>query len=206
MNCSDPVDFPFFGVTDDHGTACCVKVVLPLPSSSKGNDNDNDNNNDKDNDNGNHNGNGNGGNKRKTGREVMVGIIHQKLSARDNYWLLDVHRRYEDFGKDRFVSRFVAYDVHPPFDIVALSGWFCLGFADEAESDGRFGSTLAGKNTQFRLDIFSDTYDCPIIHFASGFSEAVDNSSRAIIAYGINDCHPRMFFVEKDEIVRLLIQ
>eukprot|EP00536_Pseudo-nitzschia_multiseries_P018495 jgi/Psemu1/55869/gm1.55869_g len=184
-NCSDPVDFPFFEVRQDHGTACCVKVILPLPVSSP--------------DEGDRNGS-------RVGREVMVGITHQKLSPRNNFWLLDVHERYKDFGVDRFVSRFVAYNTHPPFETVARSGWFCLGFAEDAESNGKFGSTLAGKNLDARLDLFNQTYDCPIIHFASGFSETVGNSSRAIISYGINDCHPRMFFVEKDEIVRLLTQ
>jgi len=100
----------------------------------------------------------------------------------------------------------VAYNPLPPFETVARSGWFCLGFADAAESNGRSGNSLAGKNLNARLDLFNQTYDCPIIHFASGFSEVVGNSSRAIISYGVNDCHPRMFFVDKDEIVRLLTQ
>lgn len=175
MNCSEPIEVPFFNDEADHGTACCVKVTLPQ------------------------------GKKTDPGREVMVGITHQKLSPRSNFWLLDVKRRYENFGIDRFVSRFVAYETQHPFNIVARSGWFCLGFAtDPIELNHPQRSTLAGQNTQFRLDLFDDVYECPVIHFASGFSEFVGNSSRAIIGYGVNDCHPRMFVVEKDEIVRML--
>jgi hypothetical protein len=183
MNCTTPLEVPFFDDERDHGTACCVRVLLP-----RGNDNNDDDS-----------------NATRNGREVMVGITHQKLSRRTNFWLLDIHKRYKDFGIDRFVSRFVAYDAKHPFDVVARSGWFCLGFAtDPTELSHPQRSTLAGQNKQFRLDLFDNIYECPMIHFASGFSEVVGNSSRAIIGYGVNDCHPRMFVVEKDEIVRLL--
>ena len=182
-NCTAPLEVSFFEAENDHGTACCVVVFLPQDEGEK-------------------NGDGNHG----RGKEVMVGISHKKLSPRDNFWLRDIHRRYDHFGIDRFVSRFVAYDIDYPFDVVALSGWFCLGFAnDPVELSHPHKSTLAGKNTNFRLDLFDDVYDCPVIHFASGFSEVVGNSSRAIIGYGVNDCHPRMFEVEKDEIVRMLM-
>jgi len=187
-NCTDPIEMSFFEFEGDHGTACCVRVFLPQDEGKK---KDEGTQNTK----GNHSG----------GREVMVGISHKKLSSRDNFWLLDIHKRYDHFGIDRFVSRFVAYDTEYPFDIVAVSGWFCLGFAsDPVELSHPQRSTLAGKNLNFRLDIFDDVYDCPVIHFPSGFSEVVGNSSRAIIGYGVNDCHPRMFVVEKEEIVRML--
>jgi len=142
-----------------------------------------------------------------SGKEVMVGIAHKKLSQRTNFWLLDVHKRYRDFGVDQFVSRFIAYDVRHPFTVVARSGWFCLGFASQDESSevmGNRGSTLAGTNRQASLGLFGGTFNCPGIHFVSGFSETVGNRSRAIIGYGINDCHPRVFFVEKEEVARLL--
>mmetsp|Transcript_6833 Transcript_6833/g.10067 ORF Transcript_6833/g.10067 Transcript_6833/m.10067 type:complete len:171 (+) Transcript_6833:1408-1920(+) len=164
----------FFG-ENDHGTACCVRVHLPTNN-----------------------------NKSRPKKEVMVGISHQKLSRQSAYWLKDVKKRYEHFGIDQFVSQFVAYEVTHPFHIVARSGWFCLGFANENEFEEGTGSTFAGKNTGARLDIFNDTYNCPMIHFASGFSEVVGNYSRAIIGYGVNDCHPRMFFVDKEEIIRML--
>mmetsp|Transcript_25883 Transcript_25883/g.39087 ORF Transcript_25883/g.39087 Transcript_25883/m.39087 type:complete len:83 (-) Transcript_25883:182-430(-) len=81
------------------------------------------------------------------------------MSPRDVFWLVDIHKRYEHFGIDRFVSRFVAYDTDYPFDGVALSGWFYLGFAnDPIKLSHPQRSTLAGKNTNFRLDLFDDVY------------------------------------------------
>jgi len=180
-NCTmeESVSVPFFG-DDDHGSACCVRMTIRLP---------------------------NGGGKRRR-QEVMVGVSHQKTSPRKPFWKDDLYHRYDDesmVGVDRFVSRFVAYDPSPPFDIVALSGWWCLGFADEAEAEAAGGgNTLAGRNTQARLDLFNDTYACPIIHFVSTLAEVVGNADRAILGYGVNDCHPRMFMVEKSDIARLL--
>jgi len=137
------------------------------------------------------------------GRDVLVGISHEKLSPASNFWLIDRDKRYEHFGKDQFVSRFLAYNPSPPFDIVASSGWFCLGFADVEEKGG---STQAGRNTQYRLNLFNDTYDCPAIHFITGFSEVVGDSSKAILSYGVNDCHPRMMVVEVLVPVLLLLE
>lgn len=191
-NCTNPSERSFFEANTDHGTACCVKVILPIF------------------------------NQQQQQREVFVGISHQKLSKRNNFWLKDTQKRYEHLGPDRFVSRFVAYETTVPFEIVAISGWFCLGFASEEENrgggngennDSRHNSKLNSKSTlasfninnNTKLDLFNTTYNCPIIHFASGFSEVVGNSSQAIIGYGINDCHPRMFKVEKEEIIRLLL-
>ena len=134
----------------------------------------------------------------------MVGISHQKLSPRKPFWKEDLLHRYDHFGHDQFVSRFIAYDVDPPFDIVARSGWWCLSFADEEEGPIAGGNTLAGQNTNAQLNLFNDTYACPAIHFVSGFSEVVGDDGKAIIGYGVNDCHPRMFFVAKSHIVKLL--
>mmetsp|Transcript_11176 Transcript_11176/g.16918 ORF Transcript_11176/g.16918 Transcript_11176/m.16918 type:complete len:104 (-) Transcript_11176:28-339(-) len=101
-----------------------------------------------------------------------------------------------------YVNRFIAYQPVFPFEIVARSGWFCLGFADTDEAGS---NTLAGRNTQHRLLMFNETYNCPYIQFPSGFSEVVGDSAKAIIAYGINDCHPRMMMVNKNDIARLLL-
>ena len=138
------------------------------------------------------------------GKEVMVGISHQKLSPRKPFWEDDLLHRYDHFGIDRFVSRFIAYNVEPPFDIVARSGWFCLGFGSEDEGTAEGGNALSGRNANARLDLFNDTYACPIIHFVSGLSDVVGDEERLILGYGVNDCHPRMFMVEKSDIVKML--
>jgi len=145
------------------------------------------------------------------GRDVLVGIAHQKLSPRTAFWRADIKGRYDHFLHDQFVSRFIAYDTMPPFDVVARSGWFCLGFADEGESKKDDGtcSSLAGMNTNggnTQLNLFNRTFACPAIHFISAFTDVVGpDDSKAIIGYGVNDCHPRMFMVEKDEIAKLLV-
>jgi len=74
-----------------------------------------------------------------------------------------------------------------PFDIVARSGWFCLGFDN------------GGANTQYTLNLFGE-YACPAIHFPSTFAEVVGNPDRAIIGYGINDCTHNPIVIEKEEI------
>jgi len=119
------------------------------------------------------------------GSQVMVGIAHVKLSLRTKFWMRDKDKRYDHFPHDQFLSSFIAYNNKPPFDIVARSGLFCLEYAneDEGRSDIK-GSALAGRNTQYRMDIFDDTFDCPSIHFASSFSEVVGDQTKAIIGYG----------------------
>ena len=119
------------------------------------------------------------------GSQVMVGISHVKLSKKDQFWKKDEYSRYKSFMYDQFLSRFVAYDTKPPFDIVARSGLFCLGYANEDEGRSEVnGTPLAGRNTQYRLELFNETFDCPPIHFPSSFSEVVGDKSKLIIGYG----------------------
>jgi hypothetical protein len=135
-------------------------------------------------------------------KDVLVGISHKKTTSIVNpWWRRDIYKRYHDdsIPGRRYLSRFIAYDSTPPFDIVARSGWFCLGFANELEN-----SIFAGRNKQYKLDLFNDTYDCPVIHFASGMVEFVGDPSKVVISYGVNDCHPRMMVVHKEEIARRL--
>jgi len=118
-------------------------------------------------------------------KQVMVEISHVKMSLKNKFWMLDKYKRFNHFLHGQYLSRFVAYDVKPPFDIVAISGFFCLGFANEDEGNSEInGSPFAGRNTQYRLGIFNDTFGCPSIHFPSAFSEVVGDQSKAIIGYG----------------------
>jgi hypothetical protein len=140
------------------------------------------------------------------GRAVRVGISHVKLHRAKSYWTQDRLKRYENvtytYGWNRYLSRFLAYELDPPFAVVGVSGWFCLGFGGtttDADDDAD-GNPLAGRNTQYRLDLFEQSYDCPAIHFASGIAETVDDSTKAIISYGVNDCYPRIMIVDKKDI------
>eukprot|EP00555_Chaetoceros_dichaeta_P000602 CAMPEP_0198277614 /NCGR_PEP_ID=MMETSP1447-20131203/65941_1 /TAXON_ID=420782 /ORGANISM="Chaetoceros dichaeta, Strain CCMP1751" /LENGTH=394 /DNA_ID=CAMNT_0043972645 /DNA_START=655 /DNA_END=1840 /DNA_ORIENTATION=+ len=140
------------------------------------------------------------------GSQVMVGISHTKFSSKEPFWKNDKYKRYNHFIHDQFLSSFIAYDIKPPFDIVARSGLFCLGFANEDEGRSEInGSFFAGRNTQHRLELFNETFNCPQIHFPSAFTEVVGDQSKAIIGYGINDCHPRMMIVEKEDITSRLL-
>jgi len=134
------------------------------------------------------------------GQNVLVGISHHKLSTRTKFWMWDIHQRYDHFQRDQFVSRFVAYQSTAPFDIVARSGHFCLGYGHIKSAN----NSLAGFNSHIHLDLFNHTYDCPPIHFASTFSEFVGDSSKAILGYGVNDCYPRLMVVSKHDIVKIL--
>jgi len=119
------------------------------------------------------------------GSQVMVGISHTKFSIKDPFWMNDQYKRYNHFIHDQFLSSFIAYDIKPPFNIVARSGLFCLGFANKDEGRSEInGSSFAGRNTQHRLELFNETFNCPQIHFASAFAEVVGDQSKAIIGYG----------------------
>ena len=174
-NCTKPTKRPFFG-DSDHGTACCVTLTL-----------------------------------KNSNEVVLVGISHTKTSGILNpWWLRDIYHTYYGpppkgqfaIGHKRYLSRFVAYRREPPFDVVARSGWFCLGFSEPNETGG---NTLAGRNMEYRLDLFNETYNCPMIHFASGIADMYGDPSKAIISYGVADCYPRMIVVEKDAIAQRLM-
>jgi hypothetical protein len=52
--------------------------------------------------------------------------------------------------------------------------------------------------------IVDKAFDCPKVHFVSGMVEKFDDPSQIILAYGINDCAPRMVQVAKSDIVSML--
>jgi len=187
-NCSHPNEVPFFPSEGDHGGACCITLQLES----------------------------------EEGPSVLVGIAHQK-THRKSFQMEDKYRRYNNAAKQRFVSRLVAYRSIPPFDIVRISGWFCLGFFGSSHNstggnngngkivEGSLGgqqhhNTLAGLNTRYKLDLYNDTFDCPIIHYVSGFTDHADDpEKKAVIAYGVNDCYSNMIVVWKDDIRKRLL-
>mmetsp|Transcript_9659 Transcript_9659/g.14902 ORF Transcript_9659/g.14902 Transcript_9659/m.14902 type:complete len:653 (-) Transcript_9659:176-2134(-) len=184
-NCTDATTSEFFS-DKDHGTSCCIQLELPLEEQEEEKD---------------------GGRTTIRRRNVVVnvGISHQKTTLLTNpWWRRDIRSIYNDrISQAQYVSRFVAYDTQPPFDILARSGWFCLGFdANNANANA------SAKNTTTRaqkLDLFGE-YDCPAIHFPSTFAEVVGNPDRAIIGYGINDCTHNLIVVEKEEIRKRLLR
>ncbi|KAL7540121.1 hypothetical protein ACHAWF_011313 [Thalassiosira exigua] len=127
-------------------------------------------------------------------RPLLLGFSHRKprrvLPKRSLY---------------NYVSRVYAFEPHPPFNIVARSGFFCLGFAQSS------GNATQSDNEQVwgaahdqNLSFLGVRFNCPRIHFVTGIAEKVGDEGTAIVSYGVNDCYPRMIEVSKEFLVSLL--
>ena len=122
-----------------------------------------------------------------------------------------------------YVSRVYAFEPTPPFNIVARSGYFCLGFAlkkqqqqhhtqqkpyvhDNDEANESDNEQVWGAANEYKLTINDIIFEnCPAIHFVTGIAEKLgDEEHTAIISYGVNDCYPRMVEVSKKFLVSLL--
>jgi len=120
-----------------------------------------------------------------------------------------------------YVSRVYAFEPAPPFNIVARSGFFCLGFAlkqqhqqlhgkhyssdnDEVNQSGN--EQVWGAANEYKLTINGIVFEnCPAIHFVTGIADKLgDEKQTAIVSYGVNDCYPRMVEVSKKFLVSLL--
>jgi hypothetical protein len=128
------------------------------------------------------------------GRDLWLGVSHSKTKFK---------RKGLPGGlkSNRFFSIFYAFEKQSPYAAVAWSGKFCLGFASEEESRQ---NPLTGWNKSPLDYVGGESLDCPAIHFVSGMSEDAKDQSKVIIAYGVNDCTPRMVKLNKSEIVRML--
>ena len=165
------------------------------------------------------------GKKDGEGRRLLLGFSHRKT------------RR--GLGRDspqyNYVSRVYAFEPTPPFNVVARSGFFCLGFALLKRSDDALDGTsqmvVAGRShavrhlrddeanesdneqvwgaaNDYKLKINGEVFDnCPAIHFVTGIADKMgDEEETAIVSYGVNDCYPRMIEVSKKFLVGLLKQ
>jgi hypothetical protein len=125
-------------------------------------------------------------------RELLLGFSHTKT------------RPFPKRFQYSYFSRVYAFEPNPPFEVVARSGLFCLGFASDNETIGRVNELVRGATNFFKLRIFDEEYDCPRIHFVTGITEKYGDSETVIISYGVNDCYPRMIEVSKAFLVSLL--
>ena len=126
-------------------------------------------------------------------RTLLLGFSHRKTRKRPK------ENAYN------YVSRVYAFEPMPPFDIVARSGLFCLGFAsnETSETEQTSNEQVAGATGSHKLTI-QETFDCPRIHFVTGVTEKLDDEGTVIVSYGVNDCYPRMMEVKKSFLVSLL--
>eukprot|EP00956_Cyclotella_meneghiniana_P034144 scaffold101887_cov62-Cyclotella_meneghiniana.AAC.1 len=128
-----------------------------------------------------------------TTRQLLLGFSHRKtkkVPKKDSY---------------NYVSRVYAFEPTPPFNIVAQSGFFCLGFASaDKEAADSENEQLRGSANGYKLTIQKHVYDCPRIHFITGITEKIDDKETVIVSYGVNDCYPRMVEIKKDFLISLL--
>ena len=81
-----------------------------------------------------------------------------------------------------YVSFFYAFNPHPPFDLVAKSGYFCLGFANDDDSGMPNPRTILTHNRPLQQN--NVTFDCPQIHYVETIIEKVGDPSSTVIGYG----------------------
>ena len=125
-------------------------------------------------------------------RELLLGFSHRKT------------QRSPSRLQYTYVSRVYAFEPNSPFDIVARSGFFCLGFATDNEKTESENEQVHGAADKFTLKLVGQEFECPRIHFVSGIAEKVGDDETVIISYGVNDCYPRMIEVSKEFLVSLL--
>ncbi|KAL7548526.1 hypothetical protein ACHAWF_011811 [Thalassiosira exigua] len=103
-----------------------------------------------------------------------------------------------------YVSFFYAFEPHPPFELRARSGYFCLGFASpSAEEGGTINRhSVLTHNRPLRQN--NETFNCPQIHYVETVVEKVGDPKSVVIGYGMNDCTARLVEVTKAEISRML--
>ena len=132
----------------------------------------------------------------QNGKELLLGISHSKTrfkakEKRDNL--------KGNVAANEFFSSFYVMEPTAPYRVIARTGRFCFGFSSPEELES---NPFALSNTE-KLQI-GQTYNCPRIHFVSGMVEKAGDASRVIVAYGINDCVPRMVEISKKDISEML--
>lgn len=126
-------------------------------------------------------------------RELLLGFSHRKTMQNPKYYAYS------------YVSRVYAFEPNAPFDIVARSGFFCLGFATDNEKNVSQNEQVRGAADKHKLKLWQQVFvDCPRIHFVTGITEKYGDEETVIISYGVNDCYPRMIEVSKEFLVSLL--
>ena len=136
---------------------------------------------------------------------LLIGVAHTSVQYRRWYGDKNVPAKEKAMvPHTHYVSFFYAFEPRPPFNLQALSGYFCLGFAGEDGTEGGMFNSHSILTFNRKLSQNNETFNCPQIHFVSSFIEKVDTPSTTVIGYGINDCTPRIVEVSKREITRLL--
>lgn len=153
---------------------------------------------------------------------LLVGVGHNRIQYHAKKRQPENETAFVEEGT--YVSFFYAFEPRPPFNLVARSGFFCLGFA--SPKDGGLPNPHSALTHQRTLRQHNETFGCPKTHFVSSMSSAfgcysinsthcswqqvstivekVGDPSSTVIGYGINDCTARLVEVKKEEILKLL--
>jgi hypothetical protein len=102
----------------------------------------------------------------------------------------------------QYTLRLYAFEPFPPYRTVAVSGKFCLPYPDEEEAEGNYHTKLSRSIP----NVLGHSNECPSITFAPTMIEAVDDPSKFIVTYGLNDCTARIVEIDKSEITRILFE
>jgi hypothetical protein len=138
------------------------------------------------------------------GRPLLLGVSHTK--SREG------HEERFGVGPLQYSSRFYAMEAVAPYRVVARTGRFCFGFPEPSESSPTGGSanstTSRNRNpyTQMSMEKLKvgQEYDCPKIHFVGSMIEKANDPSKLIVAYGVNDCVPRIVEIDKADVLSML--
>ena len=132
------------------------------------------------------------------GEDLMLGISHSKTKVQGKKSRTPLKSGWE---ANEFFSSFYVMKREAPYNVVARSGRFCLGFGSEEEQ-----RTNPFVLSNMKPLVIGETYNCPKIHFVSGMVEKANDPSRVIIAYGVNDCTGRFVEVSKASIYDMLFR
>jgi len=144
--------------------------------------------------------------KQEGGEELFVGVSHRKIHGGQ--------RSYRDqnnlsFALRQYVSHFYAFRPEPPFDVVAVSGAFCLGYPEDrelssAKAPNKLQHVILEWLRKRPLIMAEQELDCPFITFVTGMTQSPIDPNKVVLGYGVNDCMSRFVEIDKSEIVRLL--
>lgn len=114
----------------------------------------------------------------RTQEAVWVGVQHTKTPSQSN------RHRVANLTANHYLSQFYAFEQNPPFSLVALSGYFCLGFDSSTDRAHHLAKLTSWRQLQLGM-----AFDCPRIHFVSGMTLKSGDPSTLILALGVNDCY-----------------
>ena len=104
-------------------------------------------------------------------------------------------------------------EPYEPYNIVARTGHFCLEYPvynNDTNSNNNNKNEIEYPYPRLFLNplkIGNEIYpNCPSIHFVTGMTEALHDSNKIVISYGIDDCLSRFIVVDKQHIISMLFQ